>query len=109
MITLIIRNSLIKRLSNFHAVFSNSGKRRYVVEEKLRQSKVKSEKFLLLNITTLENFILFSSTCSVQLICQMKFWYPSTSSKKPNLNGARQVINIVASCRETKFPERYWG
>ena len=40
--TLIIRKSLIKRLSNLHAVFSDSDRRRYVVEEKLRQSKVKS-------------------------------------------------------------------
>ena len=33
--------SLIKRLFNFHAAFSNSDRRRYVVEEKLQQSKVK--------------------------------------------------------------------
>ena len=44
---------------NFHAAFLNSDRRRlYVVEEKLQQ-------FLLLNITTLVKFTLFSSTCSV--------------------------------------------
>ena len=36
------RNSLIKRLLNFEAVFSNSVRKRYVVEEKLQQSKLKS-------------------------------------------------------------------
>ena len=42
LITSIIRNSLIKRLFKFHAVFSNSDRKRYVVEEKLQQSKLKS-------------------------------------------------------------------
>ena len=37
----INNKSLVKRLFNFLAVFSNSDRRRYVVEEKLQQSKVK--------------------------------------------------------------------
>ena len=41
----------------------------YVVEEKLQQSKLKSLKLLLLNITTLVKLILYSSTCSIQLTC----------------------------------------
>ena len=35
LISSIIRNFLIKRLFNFHAVFSNSARKRYVVEGKL--------------------------------------------------------------------------
>ena len=65
LITSKTRNSLIKSLFYFHAVFSNSDRRIYVVEEKLQQPKVKREKILLLNITTLVKLILFSSTCSV--------------------------------------------
>ena len=38
--------------------------------EKLQQSKLKKS-FLLLNITTLVKFILFSSTFSVQLTCHI--------------------------------------
>ena len=38
--------------------------------EKLQQSKLKKS-LLLLNITTSVKFILFSSTCSVQLICHI--------------------------------------
>ena len=41
LIALII-TLLIKRLFNFHVAFSNSDRRRYVVEEKLQHSKVKS-------------------------------------------------------------------
>ena len=40
-------NCLVKCLFDFHAVFSNSDRGRHVVEEKLQQSKVKSEKFLI--------------------------------------------------------------
>ena len=55
------------------AIFSNSA-RRYVVEEKLQQSKVKSQKYLLLNITTFVKFILLNCTCYtcyVQLTCHV--------------------------------------
>ena len=46
--------------------FFNSNRRRlYVVEEKLQQSKVQ---FLLLNITPLVKFTLFSSTYSVTFV-----------------------------------------
>ena len=72
LITSIIGNSFIKQLFNFHAVVSNSDRKRYVVEEKWQQSKLKSLKSLLLNITTLVKTLQLHSVqfhlfCSVNL------------------------------------------
>ena len=88
----INNNSLIKRLSNFYVVFSNSDRRRYVVEENLHQSKMKKS-FLLLNITTLVKFILFSSTCSVQWTCHIFVFFYSWFS----------VINFLYSKKHIKL------
>ena len=66
---------LIKRPFSFQQALSDIARRRYAVEEKLQQSKLKCEKFLLLNITTLVKFILVSFTFSVQLTCHIFIFF----------------------------------
>ena len=80
LIASVIRNSLIERLFNFHAVFSNSDRKRYVVEEKLQQSKWKSYGFIIKFYDSKIYSVQFHVFCSVNLSYFSFFIYDFQSS-----------------------------